>query len=189
MGTEWYQNRVSDQFVFYQKLLNQNVSTLGFFTQWQWNISPKINTLAGLRFDQNWIYSNNKLYDSTIIQNINLPAIVPRIAINYNWNNNIKSRLSYAMGYRGPQAFDEDLHIQNIGGAPRFILISNNLKAENSQSLNFNTEYLINKRYWAFLNIFSMFFTQINNSFIYREARDFGDVSFMESIFKTKGII
>ncbi len=184
VGTEWYQNRVSDQFVFYQKLLNQNVSTLGFFTQWQWNISPKINTLAGLRFDQNWIYSNNKLYDSTIIQNINLPAIVPRIAINYKWNNNIKSRLSYAMGYRGPQAFDEDLHIQNIGGTPRFILISNNLKAENSQSLNFNTEYLINKRYWAFLNTFSMFFTQINNSFIYREARDFGDVSFLQ---KTNG--
>lgn len=183
-GLEWYYNKVSDQFNFYQKLLNQNVSTLGLFTQWQWNINPKLNTLAGLRFDHNWINSTNQLYDSTIIQNITIPAIVPRIAINYKWNNKFKSRISYAMGYRGPQAFDEDLHIQNIGGAPRFILINNGLVAENSHSFNINSEYLINKKYWAFLNTLSIFFTRINNSFIYREARAFGDVAFLQ---KTNG--
>ena len=41
----------------------------------------------------------------------------PRANVRYNPTADVNLRLSYAEGFRAPQAFDEDLHISNVGGA------------------------------------------------------------------------
>ena len=39
----------------------------------------------------------------------------PRANVRFNPTDNINLRASYSFGFRAPQAFDEDLHIDNVG--------------------------------------------------------------------------
>ncbi|HCO67796.1 MAG TPA: hypothetical protein DIT04_08605, partial [Dysgonomonas sp.] len=41
----------------------------------------------------------------------------PRANVRYNPTENINIRLSYGQGFRAPQLFDEDLHVDIAGGA------------------------------------------------------------------------
>ena len=42
----------------------------------------------------------------------------------------------YSFGFRAPQAFDEDLHIENVGGTVSMIELAKDLTEEKSQSLS-----------------------------------------------------
>ena len=44
--------------------------------------------------------------------------------------SNINLRLSYSSGFRAPQAFDEDMHIENVGGTVAMIERAKDLKEE-----------------------------------------------------------
>ena len=45
----------------------------------------------------------------------------PRANLRYNPTENMNLRASYSFGFRAPQAFDEDLHIENVGGTVSMI--------------------------------------------------------------------
>ena len=49
--------------------------------------------------------------------------------------DNINLRLSYSSGFRAPQAFDEDMHIENVGGTVVMIERAKDLKEENRRVL------------------------------------------------------
>lgn len=55
----------------------------------------------------------------------------PRANLRFNPSEDINLRLSYSSGFRAPQAFDEDLHIENVGGTVSMIERAKNLKEEN----------------------------------------------------------
>lgn len=59
----------------------------------------------------------------------------PRANVRFNPTDNINLRASYSFGFRAPQAFDEDLHIDNVGGTVSMIQLAKDLKEEKSQSL------------------------------------------------------
>lgn len=50
-------------------------------------------------------------------------------------------RFSYAEGFRAPQAFDEDLHISNVGGELVSIVRAKGLKEERSRSFNASVDW------------------------------------------------
>ena len=52
----------------------------------------------------------------------------PRANIRYNPTQDVNIRFSYAEGFRAPQAFDEDLHISNVGGELVSIVRAKGLK-------------------------------------------------------------
>ena len=54
----------------------------------------------------------------------------------YNPTQDVNIRFSYAEGFRAPQAFDEDLHISNVGGELVSIVRAKGLKEERSRSFN-----------------------------------------------------
>ena len=56
----------------------------------------------------------------------------PRANIRYNPTQDINIRFSYAEGFRAPQAFDEDLHISNVGGELISIVRAKDLKGHRS---------------------------------------------------------
>lgn len=60
----------------------------------------------------------------------------PRANLRFNPSEDINLRLSYSSGFRAPQAFDEDLHIENVGGTVSMIERAKNLKEEKSQSFS-----------------------------------------------------
>lgn len=67
---------------------------------------------------------------------INHVIFSPRANLRFNPSEDINLRLSYSSGFRAPQAFDEDLHIENVGGTVSMIERAKNLKEEKSQSFS-----------------------------------------------------
>ena len=64
----------------------------------------------------------------------------PRANVRFNPTDNINLRASYSFGFRAPQAFDEDLHIDNVGGTVSMIQLAKDLKEEKSQSLSLSAD-------------------------------------------------
>ncbi|HCC70145.1 MAG TPA: TonB-dependent receptor, partial [Bacteroidales bacterium] len=95
----------------------------------------------------------------------------PRINLMYGISESLKARLSYSQGYRAPQIFDEDLHIESSGS--RQVLHRNDpdLKQETSHtilaSLDFNGN--VGSTYTGLL--VEGFYTRLLDSF----ANEFGD--------------
>ena len=84
----------------------------------------------------------------------------------YNPTHDVNLRLSYAEGFRAPQAFDEDLHISNVGGDRVSIVRSPDLKEERSRSVNGSVDW-----YHFFGNfqlnlLFEGFYTKLSDPFV-----------------------
>ena len=60
----------------------------------------------------------------------------PRANIRFNPSESVNLRVSYAGGYRAPQAFDEDMHIAIVGGKRVRIRLADDLKEERSHSVS-----------------------------------------------------
>lgn len=134
-GTEYVYDDVLDVIEAYNYKIDQTTRNWGAFLQSDWDITPKINFLSGLRIDK------HNLLDNAIAS--------PRLSLLYKMNKESQFRLGWGTGFRAPQAFDTDLHIAFAGGGISRISLSDNLYEErsNSYTASFNydkaTEHLI----------------------------------------------
>lgn len=171
-GSEYQYNNVEDNMPGYNREINQTVGTVGNYGQIQYSPIPKLAILAGARYDIiniNGDYNfNGYLLDNTE----NLNVLVPRFSVKYDFLENFKLRLSYAQGYRAPQAFDEDLHIETVGGAARFTRISPNLTTEKSNSYTASLNYTIFKDNLQANFVLEGFVTDLKNLFITTNQRE-----------------
>ena len=165
-GSEFNFNRVADQMPGYQRAINQEVQTWGTYAQLEFKPNEKLTFLAGGRFDALNISGIYQLGNESFANNKSINALVPRLTAMYSFQKNWKLRASFAQGYRGPQAFDEDLHIETVGGAARFILLAENLDTERSNSANLSLNYDKTLRGMQFNFVIDGFYTQLNNPFI-----------------------
>jgi outer membrane receptor for ferrienterochelin and colicins len=165
-GSEYVFNDVSDQMPGYNRSINQQVGTSGTYAQLEFKPTTKWTFLLGGRFDYVNINGVYDLSDSRYENIRDLQVFVPRLSAMYKIKEHWKVRASFAQGYRGPQAFDEDLHIETVGGAARFVQLDPNLKTERSNSalLSLNYEKMIGTRQMTF--VVEGFYTQLNNPFI-----------------------
>ncbi|MEA2040987.1 MAG: TonB-dependent receptor, partial [Bacteroidota bacterium] len=114
---------------------NQRVNIIGSFAQYEIKFGDlKLGT--GLRYDS-YNISNISGEHNSIKGNV--PA--PRANILYDITSNIQFRASYASGYRAPQIFDEDLHIETSGARRITHRNSEDLKQETSNSYNSSFKY------------------------------------------------
>jgi outer membrane receptor for ferrienterochelin and colicins len=115
----------------------QNTNVAGIFTQYDVKMG-KTKLAAGARLDR---------YDVRDLSAEPAPdkegiVFIPRISIMQELAKPLQARISYAQGYRAPQMFDEDLHIETSGA--RKVINENHpdLKQETSHSfmasLDFN---------------------------------------------------
>ncbi|MCD4669220.1 MAG: TonB-dependent receptor [Actinomycetia bacterium] len=65
----------------------------------------------------------------------------PRVALKWRVNPLITFRGGVATGFNAPQIFDEDLHIEIVGGSRRIIVNADDLQEEKSASYYFSGEY------------------------------------------------
>lgn len=90
----------------------------------------------------------------------------PRISFMYELFKPLQVRASYSQGYRAPQIFDEDLHIETSGS--RQVINENdpNLKQETSHSIMGSLDFngLIGTVYTGFL--IEGFYTRLNDPFV-----------------------
>tara|TARA_B100000795_G_scaffold60056_1_gene40095 strand:- start:11690 stop:14068 length:2379 start_codon:yes stop_codon:yes gene_type:complete len=171
-GMEYIFNEVTDEMPGYGRAIDQRVGTLGTYAQLEIKPTKKLTLLMGGRLDNVNIDGTYNLENERYISKKTLNVLVPRLSAMYKITDDLKIRASFAQGYRGPQAFDEDLHIETVGGSARFIRLEPNLLTERSNStlLSFNYDKMVGKKQMNF--VVEGFYTQLNNPFILADQEE-----------------
>jgi outer membrane receptor for ferrienterochelin and colicins len=156
-------------------LTRQGVNTLGSFLQHDWKMN-KFNLSLGLRYDYYWISDFES--DSADMDN---GVLVPRISAMYKFTPDLRFRIGYARGYRAPQVFNEDLHIDLVNATRVETFNSDDLKQETSDSFtaSINSVVKIGKSHNDFL--VEGFYTILNDPFsnTYYPLDDKGNFAYM----------
>ncbi|MFV0331708.1 MAG: TonB-dependent receptor [Dysgonomonas sp.] len=128
-GTEIIVNHVPNRIVS-----DQSLSTTGGFAQYEIKVG-KAKFLAGARVEHYSI--NDKQTDSDKSGTV----FVPRASIMYDVMPYLQTRLGFSRGYRAPQIFDEDLHIETSGSRQVINKNDPDLKQENSTSFTLSFDF------------------------------------------------
>ncbi len=151
---------------------DQTLTTNGAFVQSEWK-TEKIVFSAGLRFDHYNIEEASHKND-----NVSGNVISPRVSLLYNLAHDLQFRGSYGRGFRAPQIFDEDLHIETSGS--RKVLHKNDpdLKQESSNSYTASLDYSNHDGNWQYQILVEGFYTQLIDPFanIYGDPDENGTV-------------
>lgn len=126
LGLEYSHNDLNDRSIGYGIDTEQKAHIYGGYFQNEWK-NKKWSFLVGGRIDK------HNLVDDVIFS--------PRVNLRYNPIEVLSLRLSYAGGYRAPQAYDEDLHIAIVGGERTRIRLADDLKEERSTSWSASAEW------------------------------------------------
>lgn len=121
LGYEYSYNDLSDHSIGTRRVLEQTVRTAGLYLQNEWR-SEKVNFVVGGRLDKHSMMNNL--------------ILSPRANLRYSPHEDIGLRVSYSSGYRAPQAFDEDLHIDAVNNQSSIIELDPHLRPEYSHSLS-----------------------------------------------------
>lgn len=140
-GSEYQFNDVQDRMPGYGRLIDQKVGTLGIYSQLEIKPTEEMTFLVGARYDNVNINGRHDLDVESFEDKKSLNVFVPRVTAMYSITDEWKARASFSQGYRAPQAFDEDLHIETVGGAAMFTMLSPDLKTERSNSFNASLNY------------------------------------------------
>ena len=125
LGAEYNSDALKDVILGYDRNFKQNVRIGSFFFQNEWK-NKQWSFLLGGRVDK------HNLVDRVIFS--------PRANLRYNPTDNVNLRLTYAGGFRAPQAFDEDLHVGVVGGERLVTVLADNLKEERSNSFSLSAD-------------------------------------------------
>lgn len=150
-GFEYQYDNINDQMPGYNRTLLQTTRTAGLFVQNEWK-NDKMNVLIGGRFDK------HNLLDHVVAS--------PRMNLKYNFTPELNWRGSYAAGFRAPQAFDEDLHMEAVGGTMRLIEIPDGLRPEYSHTFSTSLDYYFKPGNAQGNILIEGFNTRINDIFI-----------------------
>jgi len=109
--------------------LNETYTNTGLYLQDNFHFlaDESMELLVGGRFDNH--------------SELNDPVFSPRASLKYNPVDGLVLRSGFSTGFKAPQVFDEDLHIESLGGDQRVIRNDPNLKEETSLSFNGGLEY------------------------------------------------
>ncbi len=114
---------------------DQKMNTIGLFGQYDYEFN-KITLSAGIRIDNYNI--KNEENESDDLSNT---VLSPRLNLLYKPIKQLQLRGSFSTGYRAPQIFDEDLHIEIAGNRKVIHENGTNLKQESSYSFVGSVDY------------------------------------------------
>lgn len=159
LGLEGSYSSLNDKSGFRRSDIDQVVKTASEFTQLEYK-TEKWNFLIGGRFDYTVLTQNGtKSIDPLLI-------FSPRANLRYNPIKDLSFRLAYSEGFRAPQFFDEEMHVELAGGSPIARVLSPNLKEERSQSISGSIDWYTAMGGWQLNLMLEGFFTGIKNQFV-----------------------
>ena len=154
VGLEYNEDYLRDNMWGYGRTTDQTVRIASAYAQNEWK-NTRWGILIGGRLDK------HNLIDGIIFS--------PRANLRFNPTENINLRASYSYGFRAPQAFDEDLHIDNVGGTVSMIILADDLAVEKSQSLSVSADLYHSWGDWQGNILVEGFFTDLDDVFALRE--------------------
>ena len=155
VGLEYNEDYLRDNMWGYDRTTDQTVRIVSAYAQNEWK-NDRWGILIGGRLDK------HNLIDGLIFS--------PRANFRFNPSENINFRASYSYGFRAPQAFDEDLHIDNVGGTVSMIRLAEDLKVERSQSVSLSADMYRSWGNWQGNLLVEGFFTDLGDVFALRES-------------------
>ena len=154
VGLEYNEDYLRDNMWGYDRVTDQTVRIASAYAQNEWK-NEMWGILVGGRMDK------HNLIDGIIFS--------PRANLRFNPTENINFRASYSYGFRAPQAFDEDLHIDNVGGTVSMIVLADDLRVEKSQSVSVSADMYRSWGNWQGNLLVEGFFTDLADVFALRE--------------------
>ena len=154
VGMEYNEDYLRDNMWGYDRVTDQTVRILSAYAQNEWK-NERWGILVGGRLDK------HSLMERLIFS--------PRANLRYNPSENINFRASYSYGFRAPQAFDEDLHIDNVGGTVSMIRLADDLRVEKSQSVSISADMYHSWGDWQGNFLVEGFFTDLADVFALKE--------------------
>lgn len=141
-------------------IADQQVTTYGGFLQNEW-IWTKLRLTLGLRYEQ---YKITNVKPET--KDLTGDMFAPRASFLWSVSPKFQFRASYASGYRAPQIFDEDLHIE--ASTARQVIHRNdpNLKQETSNSYTASVDYTDQFGKLTTQLLVEGFYTKLNDPFV-----------------------
>jgi outer membrane receptor for ferrienterochelin and colicins len=115
-------------------IADQQSITTGAFVQGEWELE-RLKANIGVRSDY---YTVKDLKDNNSNEGL---VISPRVSLKYALTNYFSVRGSYSQGYKAPQIYDEDLHIETSGLHKVIHENDPNLKQEESRSYMLSLAY------------------------------------------------
>lgn len=149
-GIEYTSDDLTDKSGYRDNPIEQKVNTKSLFAQNEWK-NDQWSFLIGGRLDK------HKLLENAIFS--------PRANVRYNPTDDINIRLSYGQGFRAPQLFDEDLHVDLAGGSVIVRQLDPNLKEEKSHSISGSIDWYHRIESVELNFLIEGFFTKLNNPF------------------------
>lgn len=153
-GLEYTFNHLHDRILGYGRDMRQDVKIAGGYLQNEWK-NQQISILVGARIEKHNMLNN--------------VVLSPRANIRYTPVDDVIFRISYASGYRAPQAYDEDLHVGAVGGEVSLISIDPNLKPEYSHSISGSADLYHHFGKWDTNLTIEGFYTRLNDVFALTE--------------------
>ena len=154
VGMEYNEDYLRDNMWGYDRVTDQTVRIMSAYAQNEWK-NERWGILVGGRLDK------HSLMERLIFS--------PRANLRYNPSENINFRASYSYGFRAPQAFDEDLHIDNVGGTVSMIRLADDLRVEKSQSISISADMYHSWGDWQGNFLVEGFFTDLADVFALKE--------------------
>ena len=121
LGAEYSYDGLEDESLGYGIRTDQNVHILSAYLQNEWK-TGRWSLLLGGRVDKHNLVAH--------------AIFSPRVNVRFNPTEDVNLRVSYAGGFRAPQAFDEDMHISIAGGERVRIRLADDLREERSNSFS-----------------------------------------------------
>ncbi len=162
---------LTDRSGYREQPISQTAGTSSILLQNEWK-NHQWSILVGGRIDK------HRLIDYAIFS--------PRANIRYNPMPEMNVRLSYGYGFRAPQLFDEDLHVDLASGTQIVRKLSPELKAERSNSLSGSVDWCLETALIDFDFLVEGFLTRLNNPFT-TVSQDQPDGTILKTVVNSTG--
>ena len=157
VGAEYNYDHLNDYYIATDRRLDQRTDIYGAYAQNEWK-SDKLNLLIGARLDKHNL--------------IEKPIISPRANIRYSPIEAVGLRVSYSSGYRAPQTYNEDLHIDALNHSISLIGLADDLRPEYSHSISGSVDLYHNFGRLQTNLLLEGFYTMLDDVFILEKVSE-----------------
>lgn len=160
-GLEYNHDALNDNMLGYNRIIAQTTGIASAFLQNEWK-TDMWGVLVGGRLDKH-----------NLLRHV---IFSPRVTLRYNPVKNINLRACWSKGFRAPQAFDEDLHVANVGGTVSMIRLAENLREEKSHSFSLSADMYGQWDKWQANLMVEGFCTLLSDAFALRQIGIVDDI-------------
>lgn len=167
VGSEYKYDYLTDGALTNSRPIAQRINNLGLYAQNEWR-TQYLDLLLGARLDKH--------------RYINKAIFSPRLNIKFKPSEALSIRATYASGFRAPQTFDEDLHVETVQGTQKLVINDPNLKEERSHSVMLSADWYTKlNEDWQANFVLEGFYTRLNGAFSLETSDTINALGFYES--------